>query len=52
MKIRIVHTLELDANDWRDEYGLTDHEDVRANVRSYVKNLLQSSTGGELWEVS
>jgi hypothetical protein len=50
VKIALRITIELDADDWADEYGV-DKRDVRDDVRSYVRTALQSMPTVETVEV-
>lgn len=39
MKIRIAMTVEVDADDWALEYGIS-RDEIRDDVRDYVRNAL------------
>ncbi|MGW7515092.1 hypothetical protein ACWGJ2_05810 [Streptomyces sp. NPDC054796] len=40
MKVRMIITLDLDADAWATEYGVS-REEVRADVKSYIATALQ-----------
>ena len=42
MKIRVVLTVEVDPQAWKDEYG---NDNVREDVRTYALNAVQQSSG-------
>lgn len=38
MKIRVTFTVEVDAEEWCEYYGVATHSEVRESVRSYYLN--------------
>jgi hypothetical protein len=55
MKIRFAATLEIPAEGvdaWLTEYGV-DRDEIREDVRRYIRSLLWECTGAEVanWEI-
>lgn len=44
MKVRVVLTLDVDAEEWCGMYGLASRGEVREDVRRYLLEVVRSST--------
>ncbi|MFJ5103230.1 hypothetical protein [Streptomyces sp. NPDC088554] len=43
MKVRMTFTVDVDPEQWCEQFGVATHAEVRDDVRSYYLNQLQQS---------
>lgn len=42
LKVRVPITVEVDVEDWMDEYGCSSSEEVRADVKRHVESIVRA----------
>ena len=44
IKVAITLTVEVDADGWELDYGVSGAAEIRKDVKAYVRNVVQSSS--------